>query len=102
MTTRMLQCGHGVTAVENGRQRPGHDVHFGLQCGHGVTAVENATRWAAVCRASKGFNAATASPPWRTRAVESIDGDHATASMRPRRHRRGEPEARWYRSGKPY
>src|SRR5438552_2866353 len=42
---------------------------------------------ASCCR----FNAATAATPWRTQTAAQAAGDVMTASMRPRRRRRGEP-----------
>ena len=41
----MLQCGHGLRAVENRPERAGEHLFHGarslLQCGHGLRAVEN-------------------------------------------------------------
>ncbi len=65
---RSLQCGHGVSAVENAAPAAWHrrSTH-NLQCGHGVSAVENG---AEAGRQERGkvrpFNAATAFRPWRT------------------------------------
>ncbi len=60
-----LQCGHGVSAVENLAFRWGRFGTGSLQCGHGVSAVENR-------------------PP---RAAQPAAG---SPSMRPRRFGRGE------------
>src|SRR5579871_4699156 len=38
----------------------------GLQCGHGITAVENMGLFGLILARAMGFNAATASLPWRT------------------------------------
>src|SRR6266511_2030404 len=90
----MLQCGHGEFAVENGDQAAIYDTQF-----------------------PQRFNAATANSPWRTtlaetrlgapRSLQCGHGEFAvensaprpaghcarTASMRPRRIRRGERQA---------
>jgi hypothetical protein len=87
----VLQCGHGFSAVENpinGKPRP--RMLLTLQCGHGFSAVENRLDVPGLRRdegasmrprlqrrgepnpgdleaeGRSGFNAATASAPWRT------------------------------------
>ncbi len=88
-----LQCGHGLSAVENpvAAHVPAHPVPASmrprplgrgelvgavpeltatarLQCGHGLSAVENCGTGPTRRRGPPlGFNAATASRPWRTR-----------------------------------
>src|SRR5438045_926673 len=110
-----LQCGHDVPVGEKPRLRgraggPGpacigarrhrRGEHqpttvmttgpFRLQCGHDVTVVENQPDGRGV-RAEHGFNAATTSPSWRTTSLAGGEPRGEAASMRPRRHRRGEP-----------
>ncbi len=119
---RELQCGHGLSAVENGapgrtgscssrnfnaatasrpwRTRKVGDLIIGqdlLQCGHGLSAVENHRLTCAVedagftsmrprplgrgergvdvvfPLAARHFNAATASRPWRTARLASVN-----------------------------
>ena len=42
---RMLQCGHGHEAVENGTGCEIVICDVALQCGHGHEAVENSFAW---------------------------------------------------------
>ncbi len=68
LTTLLLQCGHGLQAVEN---HADHRVHPPLR---------------------HGFNAATAFKPWRTRLGRLAPLNPLPASMRPRPSSRGEQE----------
>ncbi len=59
-----------------------------LQCGHGVAAVENRRVCAGGRHEQPGFNAATASPPWRTtisvrmhRGEEMLQCGHGVAAV---------------------
>src|SRR6266511_2509484 len=114
-----LQCGHGEFAVENAECNCLHIIAlFTLQCGHGEFAVENGDQAAIYdTQFPQRFNAATANSPWRTtlaetrlgapRSLQCGHGEFAvensaprpaghcarTASMRPRRIRRGERQA---------
>ncbi len=63
-----LQCGHGVSAVENSLWQLFTQLRYAsLQCGHGVSAVENLTKTLLPNNILTPFNAATAFRPWRTR-----------------------------------
>ncbi len=61
-----------------------------LQCGHGVSAVENGSRPGPPSRPRAAFNAATAFRPWRTAIVAVDVAADDDPSMRPRRFGRGE------------
>ncbi len=63
-----LQCGHGLSAVENLENIEQAGRRIVLQCGHGLSAVENGREVAMLIPMLLGFNAATASRPWRTPA----------------------------------
>ncbi len=86
-----LQCGHGVSAVENAIcYRYSLKYFRDLQCGHGVSAVENAATSRACRPPARPFNAATAFRPWRTGYHRRAPSAASSPSMRPRRFGRGE------------
>src|SRR5262249_58015708 len=62
----VLQCGHGLSTVENPIAIKGARTNGRLQCGHGLSTVENAGAGLLMLGVLLGFNAATASRPWRT------------------------------------
>ena len=65
--------------------------HFGqLQFGHDVSVVENSPTSSTRSPFSCGFNLATTSASWRTPAVGPRGAFRGTASIWPRRQRRGE------------
>ena len=62
----VLQCGHGLRAVENVTSVWRRCGAGRLQCGHGLRAVENMKGEETSLPGSSRFNAATAFVPWRT------------------------------------
>ncbi len=101
-TACRLQCGHGLSAVENLTQRVWTiDEVKGLQCGHGLSAVENASRR----RAGSGSRRASMRPRPLGRGepgpAEAAEPAATAASMRPRPLGRGEPLAPRLRRGVP-
>src|SRR5436189_294266 len=87
----MLQLGHGITAVENGRHivRPGRRS-FALQLGHGITAVENSASAAVAGRIAPlqlghGITAVENLVPHACLSAKN------KASIGPRHHSRGKP-----------
>ncbi len=62
---------------------------YWLQCGHGEFAVEDAPPQGSSPAAKSRFNAATANSPWRTYIAVPFARSGISASMRPRRIRRG-------------
>ncbi len=71
---RSLQCGHGYMAVENLYLLTSYNGGGKLQCGHGYMAVENSPTGCSSPRSGSGFNAATATWPWRTRTFTLQQG----------------------------
>ncbi len=90
-----LQCGHGLSAVENVNvvwtdEPPDQASMRPRPLGRGELG-----RASPNCAPGRSFNAATASRPWRTAAVINFDDPAVAASMRPRPLGRGErPDAR--------
>ena len=75
---KSLQCGHGLLAVEDCAAASGGCANRTLQCGHGLLAVEDFTQPTPKRVSLLCFNAATASWPWKTVDVPSTEGVPAT------------------------